>query len=132
MEAKADAALGKTPLCRRVLVAEDDRALLELLTDYLELQGLEVSAVETGEAALQELEGDRPPDIAVLDIRMPGIWGSDVLRRIKREPRFSRVKVAVITGLGPDEFELETRPDEFLAKPVDVDSLRAALARMCN
>jgi len=38
----------------------------------------------------------------------------------------------VITGLGPDEFELETRPDEFLAKPVDVDSLRAALARMCN
>jgi CheY-like chemotaxis protein len=122
---------GKALHCSRVLLAEDDRALLELLTEYLELQGLEVSAVEDGEAAMRELEGARPPDVALLDVRMPGIWGTDVLRRIKRDPRLSRIKVAVLTGLSPEELDLETRPDEFLAKPVDVDSLRAALARMC-
>lgn len=118
--------------CNRVLLAEDDRALLELLTEYLELQGLEVSAVEDGDAALRELEGARPPDVALLDIRMPGLWGTDLVRRIKRDPRLSRVKVAVLTGMSPDELELEARPDEFLVKPVDVDSLRAALARMCT
>lgn len=68
---------------------------------------------------------------ALLDIRLPGIWGTDLLRHIKREPRLSRIKVAVLTGLSPGEFELEARPDEFLAKPVDVESLRAALTRMC-
>ncbi len=125
------APVGEAPHCRRVLLAEDDRALLELLTEYLELQGLEVSAVEDGEAALRELERERPPDIALLDIRLPGIWGTDVLRHIRREPRLSRVKVMVLTGLGPDELVLGARPDEILAKPVDVDSLRAALARMC-
>ena len=123
--------LGEARRCRRVLLAEDDRALLELLTEYLELQGLEVSAVEDGEAALRELDGERPPDVALLDIRLPGIWGTDLLRHIKREPRLSRIKVAVLTGLSPGEFELEARPDEFLAKPVDVESLRAALTRMC-
>lgn len=127
---------GKAPVgealpCRRVLLAEDDRALLELLTEYLELQGLEVSAVEDGEAALRELERERPPDIALLDIRLPGIRGTDVLRHIRQEPRLSRVKVMVLTGLGPEEFVLGARPDEILGKPVDVDRLRAALARMC-
>ncbi len=125
------APVGEALRCRRVLLAENDRALLELLTEYLELQGLEVSAVEDGEAALRELERERPPDIALLDIRLPGIWGTDVLRHIRREPRLSRVKVMVLTGLGPEELVLGARPDEILGKPVDVDSLRAALARMC-
>lgn len=123
--------MGEALRCRRVLLAEDDRALLELLTEYLELQGLEVSAVEDGEAALRELERERPPDIALLDIRLPGIRGTDVLRHIKQDPRLSRVKVMVLTGLGSEELVLGARPDEILGKPVDVDSLRAALARMC-
>ncbi len=127
----AEVTLGEALRCNRVLLVEDDRALLELLTEYMELQGLEVSAVESGEAALEELRGERPPAVAVLDLRMPGISGGEVLRYIKQDPRLSGVKVAVMTGLHPDEIELAARPDEFLVKPFDVDSLGAALTRMC-
>ena len=78
--------LAETLSCRRVLLVEDDRALNELLTEFLELQGLEVTAVESGDDALRELEGDAPPDIVLLDLRVPGISGGEVLRRMGKSP----------------------------------------------
>jgi two-component system cell cycle response regulator len=124
--------LGEELQCRRVLVVDDDGALLELLTDYLELQGIEVVAADSGEAALRVIEGPSPPDVVVLDIRMPGISGNDVLRRMKSNPRLAHIPVAAMTGMRPGEFQLVAAPDEFLAKPFDVESFGAALARMCG
>jgi CheY-like chemotaxis protein len=115
-----------------VMVVEDDRALLELLTEYMELQGLEVTAVETGEAALAALEGEHPPDAVLLDIRIPGISGDEVLRRMKSSPRLARIPVAAMTGMHPGEFHLIARPDAFLAKPFDMDTLGAALSAMAR
>jgi CheY-like chemotaxis protein len=122
--------LGQTFPCRRVLLAEDDRALLELLTEYLELQGLEVTAVETGDAALRALGDKPPPDLVVLDIRMPGIPGDEVLRRMRADPELARIPVAAMTGMR--DVELLTPPDEFLPKPFDVETLAQALLRMCS
>ena len=116
-------------VCRRALVAEDDRALLELLTEYLELQGLEVTAVESGDAALRALSDAPPPDLVFLDIRLPGMPGDEVLRQMRANPRLARIPVAAITGMEPST--LLARPDEFVAKPFDIDSLTAALRRMC-
>lgn len=128
----AEPTLGEELSCRRVLVVDDDGALRELLTDYLELQGIEVVAVDSGEAALRELQGPKPPDLVVLDIRMPGISGDEVLRRMKADPRLARIPVAAMTGMRPGEFQLVAAPDEFLAKPFDVESFSAALTRMCG
>ncbi|GEJ56250.1 response regulator [Anaeromyxobacter diazotrophicus] len=128
----AEPTLGEELSCRRVLVVDDDGALRELLTDYLELQGIEVVAADSGEAALRELQGPRPPDLVVLDIRMPGISGNEVLRRMKADPRLEHIPVAAMTGMRPGEFQLVAPPDEFLAKPFDVESLSAALTRMCG
>jgi CheY-like chemotaxis protein len=125
------ASLGEALWCRRVLVAEDDRALLELLTEYFELQGLEVVAVESGDAALRELAADPPPDLVVLDIKMPGVPGDEVLRRMKADPRLAAIPVAAITGLRRDAIDLLATPDEFLSKPFDIESLTAALQRLC-
>lgn len=121
--------LAETLSCRKVLLAEDDRALLELLTDFLELQGLDVTAVESGDAALRELTEKPPPDLVVLDIRMPGLPGDEVLRRMREDPRLARIPVAAMTGM-PD-VEFLARPDELLPKPFDVESLAQALQRMC-
>ena len=126
-----EATLGEALSCRRVLVAEDDRALLELLTEYLELQGLDVTAVESGDAALRELAENPPPDMVVLDIKMPGVPGDEVLRRMKATPRLAGIPVVAITGLRREEVELLAVPDEFLSKPFEIESLTAALRRMC-
>ncbi len=118
--------------CRRVLLAEDDAALLELLTDFLELQGLQVVAVASGDAALRALGQEPPPDLVVLDIRMPGVPGDEVLRRMRAHPRWARIPVAAMTGMRPGEVVLLARPDEFLSKPFDMETLSAAITRMCS
>jgi CheY-like chemotaxis protein len=123
--------LGDALSCRRVLVAEDDGAFLELLTEYLELQGLEVTAVESGDAALRALEENPPFDLVVLDIKMPGVPGDEVIRRMKANPRLASIPVAAITGLRREDIDLLAVPDEFLTKPLEIESLRAALRRMC-
>lgn len=128
----AEAALADELKCRRILLVDDDGALLELLTEFLELQGIEALAARSGEEALRIIEGPNPPDLVVLDIRMPGISGNDVLRRMKSDPRLAHIPVAAMTGMRPGEFQLVAAPDEFLAKPFDVDSFSAALARMCG
>ncbi len=127
-----EATLGEVLACRRVLIAEDDRALLELLTEYLELQGLDVAAVESGDAALQALQENPPPDLVVLDIRMPGVPGDEVLRRMRADPRLARIPVVAMSGMRANELQLFARPDEFLAKPFDIESLTSALTRMCR
>jgi CheY-like chemotaxis protein len=124
--------LSETLSARRVLLVEDDGALLELLTDYLELQGLEVNAVESGGAALAALQRAPLPDLVLLDIKVPGITGDEILRMMKENPRWARIPVAAMTGLRPGEFHLVANPDEFLAKPFDIDSLSAAITRMCS
>ncbi|HYS81085.1 MAG TPA: response regulator [Anaeromyxobacteraceae bacterium] len=128
----AENTLGEELSRRRVLVVDDDGALLELLTEFLELQGVEVVAAASGEAALRELEGPRPPDLVVLDIRLPGLSGNDVLRRMKADPKLAHIPVAAMTGMRPGEFQLVAAPDEFLSKPFDVEAFSAALTRMVS
>lgn len=126
-----EAPLGETLDCHRVLLADDDRALLELLTDYLELQGFDVTAVESGDAALRALVEEPPPDLVLLDIRMPGMPGDEVLRRMRANPDLARIPVAAITGMRPGEVELLANPDELLSKPFDIESLSATMRRLC-
>jgi CheY-like chemotaxis protein len=128
----AEATLGETLSCKRVLVVDDDGALGELLSEFLELQGIEVDAAQSGEAALKALAKEPPPDLVLLDIKMPGISGEEVLRRMKENPRWARIPVAAMTGLRPGEFHLVANPDAFLAKPFDIASLADALMRMCR
>lgn len=124
--------LGETLACRRVLLVDDDAALAELLAEFLELQGVDVVSVSSGEAALEALAREPAPDLVLLDIKMPGISGEEVLRRMKEEPRWARIPVAAMTGLRPGEFHLVANPDAFLAKPFDMASLSDALRRMCR
>ena len=124
--------LGETLACRRVLLVDDDGALTELLAEFLELQGIDVVAVSSGEAALEALAREPVPDIVLLDIKMPGISGEEVLRRMKAEPRWARIPVAAMTGLLPGEIHFAANPDAFLAKPFDMASLSDALIRICR
>lgn len=77
----------------------------------------------SGEEALSKLLVDKP-DVIVLDLRMPGMQGMDVLREIKKV--CPRVQVIVLTGHGTDKDEEEARKlggFDFLKKPADIDML---------
>jgi DNA-binding NtrC family response regulator len=112
----------------RVLVVDDEEELVSALQERLTLRGFETSGVTTGEAALTHLATE-PCDIVLLDLKMPGLDGLEVLRSIKSD--FPRVEVVLFTGHGSkssvDE-GMELGAFDFLVKPVKISSLLRVLA----
>jgi CheY-like chemotaxis protein len=81
----------------RILLAEDNESLVTLLRQVLVGQGYQVSAARSGTEALSLLERD-PPDLLVLDLRLPELSGIDVLRKVRATPRWQALPVVVMTG----------------------------------
>jgi CheY-like chemotaxis protein len=111
-----------------VLVVEDDRRSQELMAILLQDQGLTVEVAATGEQALDRLR-ERLPSAVVLDIRLPGIDGWEVLSRVRGNPRTARLPVLVVSILDERARALALGADDYLVKPVDRDLLVGALRR---
>jgi DNA-binding response OmpR family regulator len=110
----------------KVLLADDDVELVEMLKLYLEREGLAVTVVHDGEAAVKEaLNGVHT--IAVLDVMMPRLNGVDALRRIRAK---SRMPVLMLTAKGDDVdriIGLELGADDYVAKPCTPRELLARI-----
>ncbi len=114
------------PMSIRVLLVDDDVRLHELLTSYLEQNGVVVVKAFDGLSGLRELENGAF-DAVLLDVMMPGIDGLEVCRRIRQK---SRIPVIMLTAKG-DETDrvvgLELGADDYVSKPF---SPRELLARL--
>lgn len=114
-----------------VLIADDDRVVVTLMSEYLRKQGYNVAVAFD---AMQAWMGVRnaAPKVVVVDINMPGGNGIDVIRKIKSNTKTTQVAVIVITGsLDPvlaDEAR-ELGAEEFLTKPVKPEDLHGAIRR---
>lgn len=106
----------------KVLVVEDERALADMFGSYLEPE-YEVRVAYSGEQAIELLEFE--PDVVVLDRRMNGLSGEEVLRAI--EARNDGIRVAMVTGVQPDFEIADFGIDAYLVKPIDEDDLREAV-----
>ena len=131
MTAAREAAPVEEPYTRRlrVLVADDDEAMRDLLEALLSARGHEVSAVANGEAALAAYEADRP-DLIILDWEMPKMDGRDVCRAIRAADDGRLTFVLVFTARdGEDDLVsmLDAGADDYLAKPVTAEHLLARL-----
>ena len=111
----------------KILYAEDDEAMREMVTDMLAKAGHTVRTVPNGTAALAELRSDEP-DLILLDYRMGEPNGFEVCRRIKSDPRLEHLPVLMLTA----ESELEDRiagfdagANDYLPKPFDSRELIA-------
>ena len=111
--------------CRRVLVVEDNADAREMLQVLLECAGHEVATAGDGAGALAEVERFRP-EVAVIDIGLPGIDGYEVARTVRAAPDAHRIRLIAVTGYGQAEDRrkaVEAGFDEHIAKPVDPDRL---------
>lgn len=114
----------------RVLLVDDDPALRIALAKALGRKGVDVVDLASGEAAIEPLKtgvsAAGPVDVCVLDLRMPGMGGLEVLRRTPHR----KVPVIVLTGHGtvPDAVEaMRLGASNFVQKPVDADELLPVL-----
>ena len=105
----------------KVLIADDNPQILELLEAYLEPLGVQVVLATDGQAACDAVERERP-DLILLDIMMPKRSGFEVCRTLKDDPRYRDIPIIMVTALneaGDIERARECGGDDFLCKPVN-------------
>lgn len=112
---------------RRVLLVEDERHIRDLVQLHLGLEGCDTTAVGNGEEALALLR-ERPFDLVVLDLMLPGLDGLTILKVLRREPLNADVPVLLLTARREETDKvlgLETGADDYLTKPFGVRELIA-------
>ncbi len=120
---------------RRILVVEDDAAILRGLTDNLRFEGHEVETARTGDEGLR-LILEEEPDLVVLDVMLPGLSGFDICRRVRNEG--IRVPILMLTARGQEVdrvMGLDLGADDYVTKPFSIPELLArvrALLRRAN
>ncbi len=105
----------------KVLVADDEQAITELVAFALELEGFQVIQAPDGPEALR-LAREEHPDLAMVDVMMPGMDGREVSRKIKEDPSTSSIPVLLFSA-APNPDLTEARADGFMPKPFDVNQL---------
>jgi len=107
------------PDAPHVLLAEDDADIRALIVLKLDGIGLSVQAVADGPAALSAVAA-REPDLVLLDVRMPGMDGFEVCRRMRAMPGLAETPIVMITGLASDHHAamgLRAGATDYLVKP---------------
>jgi DNA-binding response OmpR family regulator len=111
----------------RILVAEDDRSLREVLVLGLEDNGYRVDAVDRGDDAIDQLKFYEY-DVAIIDWRMPGASGIDVVRWARRHDRPTALLMLTARDAPPDRIQgLDAGADDYLVKPFDFGELLARI-----
>ncbi len=116
----------------RILIADDDPFLRELLTHKLSAAGYAVSSARNGGEALEQCRYPLP-DLVVLDAMMPITDGFEVLRRLKSDPATAAVPVIMLTALRREEDvvgALKLGAADYLVKPFIPDELVARIGRL--
>lgn len=106
-----------------VLLVDDEDEFVKSLSERMQMRNLETDVALNGEQALK-LVDEEIPDVMVLDLKMPGIDGMEVLRRVRKT--YPDVQVIMLTGHGSEKDEKEARrlgAFEYLQKPTEMDKL---------
>lgn len=124
---------GSSAAGQLVLVVEDNDKNLKLVRDLLELHGFRVQAAASGEEAVALAAAERPA-VALVDIQLPDMDGTEVLRRLRADPATAGVRVLAVTAyamVGDAERFVDAGFDGHVPKPIDVrtfvDRVRAVL-----
>lgn len=115
-----------------ILIIDDETPILNMFRLLLEFYGYRVLTANNGEKGVEVFQNEKPP-IVFLDLKMPGIDGFEVLRRIKETA--PKTDVIVITGHGDEELEKKARSlqaNDFIHKPFQQKTLDDALRRICK
>ena len=116
----------------RVLVVEDDAISRKLAQDVLQANDFVVTCVESGEAGLRALF-EAPVDLIVIDIKLPGIDGLEVTRRVRSNPATAQIPVLAVTAqamAGDEERILAAGCTAYLPKPLHFATFVATVQKL--
>ncbi len=116
---------------RRVLVVDDERAYLTIVSMTLSEEGYDINVAKNGETALKICRSDNPPDVVLLDINMPEMDGYEVCSALKADAATRDIPVIFLTARneeGDEERGIELGAVDYLVKPFSVPLLKARVA----
>ncbi|MGQ9466806.1 MAG: response regulator transcription factor [Anaerolineae bacterium] len=109
----------------RILVAEDEKDIRELIAFTLRFAGFDVLLATNGAEAVEVAAAERP-DLVILDVRMPKMSGYEACRRLKENPQTAALPVVFLSAKGQDseiQQGLESGAEEYILKPFAPDEL---------
>jgi len=116
----------------KIVICDDEQAILRLLQANLESQGYEVISAKDGRDCLAKLR-EMTPDLVILDVMMPYIDGLEVLKFLRRHPETEHLPVVMLTSKSQDEDLLagyRTGADFYLTKPFNPMELLTVVNRL--
>jgi two-component system alkaline phosphatase synthesis response regulator PhoP len=117
------------PMTRPILIVEDDPDISESLKYNFEREGLPVVTALTGEAGLSAALNEREaPSLIILDLMLPGMSGTELCRRLRREPATRRTPIIMLTARSGESDRvagLDLGADDYITKPFSVRELLA-------
>ncbi|MEG2173529.1 MAG: response regulator [Desulfovibrionaceae bacterium] len=111
-----------------ILLVDDEIQFVDTLAERLSMRGLHAQVAYNGQDALRLVSEGKAPDVMVLDLRMPGMDGFEVLRGVKKVN--PHVQVIILTGHGGDTEEVTAYrmgAYSFLKKPMDIEELLSSI-----
>ena len=118
----------------KLLLVDDEQAFIEILAHRLRRRGFSVTCIESGQGALTRLEEDCNTDVIILDLKMPGMTGIEIIRKIKQ--KWPLIEVILLTGHASVESSVSALKQgafDYLMKPYELDRLvvtiKAAILR---
>ena len=127
----------------KLLLVDDDATLLRFTSEYLEGEGFEIFAANSGVEALR-LAYQEHPDLVVLDVMMPGTGGSLMYKQLKTDPDLASIPVIMLSAVGQRSFQhylkmLKVKtgiplpdPDAYIEKPPDAKQLLEMATRLID
>ena len=115
---------------KKILIVEDERDMAELVAMRLQREHHDVTVAYDGREGLDRVRCD-PPDLVLLDIMLPGMSGTDVLRELRSDPRTASVPVIMLTARTEDVdvvVGLQLGADDYVTKPFSMSVLLARIA----
>jgi DNA-binding response OmpR family regulator len=112
-----------------LLIVDDKPQNLRLISDFLAEQGFELMLSRSGEQALEKVRME-PPDLVLLDLRMPGMDGFELCRRLKADPDTSEIPVIFMTAVDDTAHKVEgfgLGAVDYITKPIQRDELLARI-----
>lgn len=118
----------------RILVAEDEKDIRELIAFTLRFAGFDVLTATNGVEAIEMAEAEKP-DLVILDVRMPKMSGYEACRRLKENPQTAKLPVVFLSAKGQDseiQQGLASGAEEYILKPFAPDELIQQVRNILN
>lgn len=119
---------------KRILVVDDEKELVELIKNMLELRGYEVIFAYDGDEGLRKAKVERP-DLIILDLRLPKIEGYRVCSILKLDEGYKRIPILILSALSDEDDKtlgMKVGADAYLTKPHNDRELLSTIEKLLN